>query len=303
MSLATQAMEIFEGPCSRTADGGCDACVSCRRRGLLHARLLEHFSFDAARQLRSGRRYLPSGNCNCATLPGMFIDLFQHIRPQAIQAKALARWDDWAQKRGPSFTMERMRDLKAVTDIMDDYFFQGTLGPYIKLRRVAFNTKALGKTTPFAFDRQVNAPRLSNNAPRLSNNAPRLSNSDPRVTIRITPPPGQKLIYRWTREIRKIRNKQGRRPYARPRRKFVGRRVMDIARGLQSRHAATIGVLSTVLHELGHAAFQIFGCQACCMRGSVGDCGHGEAWRRLCEAMEQQANRSLTGIGTWRVVD
>jgi hypothetical protein len=247
----------------------------------------------------------------------MFIDLFQHIRLQAIKAKALARWDDWAQKRGPSFTMERMRDLKAVTGILDDYFFQGTLGPYIKLRRVAFNTKALGKTTPFAFDRQVNAPRLSNNAPRLSNNAPRLSNnaprlsnnaprlsnSDPRVTIRITPPPGQKLIYRWTREIRKIRNKQGRRPYARPRRKFVGRRVMDIARGLRSRHAATIGVLSTVLHELGHAAFQIFGCQACCMRGSVGDCGHGEAWRRLCEAMEQQANRSLTGIGTWRVVD
>jgi len=289
MSLATQTMGIFEGPCSRTADGGCGACVSCRRRGKLHAHLLEHFSFDAARQLRSGRRYLPSGNCNCETLPDMFIHLFQQTPSQPIQAKALARWEDWVQKRGPSFTTERMRDLKAVTNILDDYFFQGTLAPYIKLRRVAFNTKALGQTTPFAFERQVNAPRLSNN--------------NPHITIHITPPPGQKLIYHWTREIRKIRNKQGRRPYARPRRKFVRRRVMDIARGLRSRHAATIGVLSTVLHQLGHAAFQIFGCRACCMRGSVGDCGHGEAWRRLCGAMEQQANRSLTGIGTWRVVD
>ncbi len=176
MSLATQATEIFEGPCSRTADGGCDACVSCRRRGLLHARLLEHFSFDAARQLRSGRRYLPSGNCNCETLPDMFIHLFQQSPSQPIQAKALARREDWVQKRGPSFTTERMRDLKAVTNILDDYFFQGTLAPYIKLRRVAFNTKAPGQTTPFAFDRQVNAPRLSKN--------------DPRVTIRITPPGG-----------------------------------------------------------------------------------------------------------------
>jgi len=60
-------------------------------------------------------------------------------------------------------------------------------------------------------------------------------------------------------------------------------------------HADVIGVLSTVLHALGHAVFMVFGCQACCIRGSVGDCGHGMAWRRLCEAMEQQAK-----LGTHR---
>jgi len=283
MSFPNESIGIFEGPCSRTANGGCRACFSCRRRGQLHAHLLEHFNFDAARQLRSGRRYLNGGNCNCETFPKMFIDLFQQTPAQPIQAKALARWHD----RGSSLNMERMRDLKVATGILDDYFFQGTLGPYIKLRRVAFPIKRQGKTTPLAFDSKVNAPRLSAN--------------DPRVTIRIAPPPGRKLIGNWGREARKIRNKQGRRPYVRPRRKAVRRRVMDIARGL--RHAATIGVLSTVLHQLGHAAFLVFGCQACCMDHSLGQCGHGEAWRRLCEAMEQQANRSLTGVGTWRVVD
>lgn len=63
-------------------------------------------------------------------------------------------------------------------------------------------------------------------------------------------------------------------------------------------HTEKIGVLSTVLRELGHAVFLVFGCRACCM----GDGGHGEAGRRLGEAMQRQANMVFTGMGTWHLL-
>ena len=64
-------------------------------------------------------------------------------------------------------------------------------------------------------------------------------------------------------------------------------------------NADLIGVLSTILHELALAAFEVFVCHTCNPHLGVAGGGHGEPLARLLREMEMKANAHFEGLGVW----
>ena len=67
-------------------------------------------------------------------------------------------------------------------------------------------------------------------------------------------------------------------------------------------------ILSTILHEMAHAIFRVFGsrCVDCrCFRSTVltvGVIGHGPSWMTLGQAMESEARRSFGFGKAWLMI-
>lgn len=240
---------------------GCDRCQVCQ----------DLDAFEAHRT-RSGRRILGDARHNNDMLPDRIIALFKDHSP-TIHVDTRERWDRWVKKKSQSFNWRKLRDVKEVISILDDYFFRGALIPSIRTRW----------DTPPPHNQEDNHGRC---------------NCGANLKIQVDAPPSLvsdlDLIMKL-RALDKLTKKH---------RRYRKRRITQTEALLEQRfaHLSTIGILSNMLRELVQATSYILGCHSCCAQRNVRLRSDADLRSRLCQAMEVEANRYLVGLeGTWQL--